>query len=194
MKRPIFSVAAQDVVARGRPGISDQEVSFTLQQSLCILQAPEWHQTLPAATHYSQTLCYGGQTALIDSYLFLKDVDEKHLKFALQVKGFQLAHCKYSVKLNSTAATSLCVVVVVFRQLQGMLRTATLLLDTNVCTANTYLYLRRIEKGNNVEHLSAQWSMVPCVTPQVFGAELQLLLQLFFKGLHLFPSTKHLQL
>lgn len=51
MKRPIYSVAAQDVVARGRPGVSDQEVSFTLQQSLCILQAPEWHQTL-----YSNTL------------------------------------------------------------------------------------------------------------------------------------------
>lgn len=31
MKRPIFSVAAQDVVARGRPGVSDQEVSVALQ-------------------------------------------------------------------------------------------------------------------------------------------------------------------
>lgn len=51
-----------------------------------------------------------------------------------------------------------------------------------------------MEKGSDVEHLPAQWSMVPCVTPRVFSAQFQLLLQLFFKGLHLFPSTKHLQL
>lgn len=50
MKRPIFSVAAQNIVARGRPGVSDQEVSVSLQQSLCSLQTPQWHLVLSSNT------------------------------------------------------------------------------------------------------------------------------------------------
>lgn len=42
-------------------------------------------------------------------------------------------------------------------------------------------------------HLSGQRPMVPCVAPQVLGAELQLLFQLLLQWVHLSSTTKHLK-